>query len=159
MTAVLLSTFSQIVYTSSWCWRKSKTWTAKIKFNTAINGIRQLHPGDQDKHQRMGRQCTKVMKRWGVINDFDLFQCIHARINFPTLARLVWFCSVSPLTLQSSENKTKQNNFRIYVCRVTTCFLLLITSEVRHKRKQTKLCLLPVAILSFCFPGHRAHSC
>lgn len=44
-----------------------------MKFNTAINGVRQLHPGDQDKRQRRGRQCTKVMKGRGAINDFDLF--------------------------------------------------------------------------------------
>lgn len=159
MTAVLLSTFSQIVYTSPWCWRKSKTWTAKIKFNTAIKGIRQLHPGDQGKCQRTGRQRTKVMKRWAAINNFDLFQCVHARINFPALRGWFGFAPFPPLTLQSSENRTKQNHFRIYVCRVTTCFLLLITSEVKCKRKQTKLRLLPAPILSFCFPSHTAHSC
>lgn len=52
------------------------------------------------------------------------------------------FALFPPLTLQSSENKTKQNHFRIYVGRVTTCFLPLITSEVKCKRKQMKLCLL-----------------
>lgn len=86
------------------------------------------------------------------------FKAFMSGLTSQLLRSWFGFALFPPLTLQSSENRMKQNHFRIYVCRVTTCFFLLITSEVKRKKKQTKLCLLPVHILSFCFPGHTAHS-